>query len=183
MRSLFAATLGALAVAGLTASPALPATWGSLREAGHAARMADDGAAPRVHQAKAVMGEDDGARLHRVARRPERLPVRPYPVRSRPVGSSRTGVASYYGSQFHGRRTASGARFDANGLTAAHRTLPLGTRVRVTNLSNGRSVDVLINDRGPYIRGRMIDLSRGAAKKLRMQRQGVARVKVTVLGR
>jgi rare lipoprotein A len=94
-----------------------------------------------------------------------------------------TGVASFYGGRFHGRLTASGVRFDANGMTAAHRSLPFGTRVRVTHLGNGRSVDVRINDRGPYVGGRIIDLSQGAAGAIGMHGQGVARVKVTVLGR
>jgi rare lipoprotein A len=93
------------------------------------------------------------------------------------------GVASYYGGRFHGRLTASGARFDANGLTAAHRSLPFGTRVRVTHLATGRSVDVRITDRGPFVGGRIIDLSQGAAGVIGMHRQGVARVRVTVLGR
>jgi rare lipoprotein A len=92
-------------------------------------------------------------------------------------------MASYYGGRFHGRRTASGARFDAGGMTAAHRSLPFGTRVRVTHMGNGRSVVVRINDRGPFVGGRIIDLSSGAAGVLGMHGQGVARVKVTVLGR
>jgi rare lipoprotein A len=91
-----------------------------------------------------------------------------------------TGMASFY---WQGQRTATGERFNPEGMTAAHRTLPFGTRVRVTHLGNGRSVDVRINDRGPFIGGRIIDLSRGAAGVLGMQNQGVARVKMTVLGR
>jgi rare lipoprotein A len=94
-----------------------------------------------------------------------------------------TGMASYYGGRFHGRRTASGARFDANGLTAAHRSLPFGTRVRVTHVGNGRSVVVRITDRGPFVGGRIIDLSSGAAGVLGMHGQGVARVRVSVVGR
>jgi rare lipoprotein A (peptidoglycan hydrolase) len=94
-----------------------------------------------------------------------------------------SGVASFYGGRFHGRPTASGVRFDSNAMTAAHRSLPFGTRVRVTHLGNGRSVEVRINDRGPYVGGRIIDLSRGAAGVLGMHGQGVARVNVTVLGR
>jgi rare lipoprotein A len=89
-------------------------------------------------------------------------------------------MASYY---YHGQKTASGARFNPNGLTAAHRSLPFGTRVRVTNQSNGRSVVVTINDRGPFIRGRIIDLSRGAAQAINMTGAGVARVSLEVLGR
>jgi rare lipoprotein A len=76
------------------------------------------------------------------------------------------GIASWYGARFHGRRTASGERFDMNAFTAAHRTLPFGTVVRVRSLVNGRVVEVRINDRGPRIKRRMIDLSRGAAKAL-----------------
>ncbi|NJR18723.1 MAG: septal ring lytic transglycosylase RlpA family protein [Calothrix sp. CSU_2_0] len=94
--------------------------------------------------------------------------------------STFSGMASYYGYE-SGSRTASGERFNPNLLTAAHRTLPLGTRVRVTNLYNGSSVIVRINDRGPFIRGRIIDVSYGAAKKLRMIGSGVASVKIEVL--
>jgi rare lipoprotein A len=105
------------------------------------------------------------------------------PVQAIPAGGGLVGVASYYGGRFHGRLTASGARFNQDGLTAAHRSLPFGTRVRVTHLGNGRSVEVRINDRGPFIGGRVIDLSRGAAGVLGMHGQGVARVRVTVVGR
>jgi len=93
-----------------------------------------------------------------------------------------TGDASYYASRFQGRPTASGERFDNNQLTAAHRTMPFGTKVRVTNLSNGRSVVVRVNDRGPYARGRIIDLSQAAAKRIDIVRAGVARVRVEPLG-
>jgi rare lipoprotein A len=82
----------------------------------------------------------------------------------------------------HGARTASGERFDEEDLTAAHPTLPFGSRVLVTNLANGRSVTVRINDRGPHVRGRMIDLSRAAARRLGMLRRGTARVRIQVLG-
>jgi rare lipoprotein A len=88
------------------------------------------------------------------------------------------GVASWYGPGFHGRRTASGERFDQNDLTAAHRKLPLGTEVRVTNLENGRSITVEINDRGPYVKGRVIDLSKAAARRLGMVEDGVAEVRI-----
>jgi rare lipoprotein A len=91
------------------------------------------------------------------------------------------GTASYYGGKFHGRKTASGERFNQEALTAAHKTLPLGTKVRVTNVRNGESVDVKINDRGPYIKGRVIDLSKGAARELGMIRSGTAKVKVEVI--
>jgi len=91
------------------------------------------------------------------------------------------GFASYYGSEFQGRRTASGERFDHGELTAAHRTLPFGTRVRVTNLKNSRSVVVVINDRGPFRRGRILDVSRRAASELGFLRAGVARVRLRLL--
>jgi rare lipoprotein A len=88
------------------------------------------------------------------------------------------GTASYYGKAHHGKRTASGERFNQNALTAAHRTLAFGTRVRVTNLDNGRSVVVRINDRGPFGRGRIIDVSKAAAEQLNMLRSGTAPVRL-----
>ena len=95
-------------------------------------------------------------------------------------GSGQSGMASYY---WQPQRLASGGVFNPNAMTAAHKTLPFGTRVRVKHLGNGRSVDVLINDRGPYVAGRVIDLSRAAAGKIGMTGQGVARISMTVLGR
>jgi len=93
------------------------------------------------------------------------------------------GVASWYGKDFHGRPTASGETYDMNGLSAAHRTLPLGTRARVKNLENGREVELKINDRGPFVRGRILDCSYGAAKALGFAGQGLARVRIEVLER
>ncbi|MGK7941677.1 MAG: septal ring lytic transglycosylase RlpA family protein [Crocosphaera sp.] len=101
----------------------------------------------------------------------------------RPVASRRKGMASWYGPGFHGRLTANGERYNQNGLTAAHKTLPFGTQVRVTNLKNGRSVIVRINDRGPYIHGRVIDLSKGAANVIGLISSGVAPVQLEILGR
>ncbi len=98
-----------------------------------------------------------------------------------PRGYDETGTASFYGSRHHGKRTASGEPFDQHALTAAHRSLPFGTRVQVTNLKNQRSVVVRINDRGPHTRGRLIDLSRAAAQRLDMIRSGTARVRVQSL--
>ena len=94
----------------------------------------------------------------------------------------RTGVASWYGPAFHGRPTANGERFDMNGVTAAHPTLPLPSRVRVTNLENGRQLELRVNDRGPFVNGRIIDLSRRAAQLLGFKRQGLTKVRVQYLG-
>lgn len=90
--------------------------------------------------------------------------------------------ASWYGAAFARRPTASGERFDPYRMTGAHRTLPFGTRVRVTNLQNGRSIQVVINDRGPFVRRRELDLSYGAARALGMVRRGVARVRIEPVG-
>ncbi|MFN6516916.1 MAG: septal ring lytic transglycosylase RlpA family protein [Nostoc sp. CreGUA01] len=99
------------------------------------------------------------------------------------VRATLRGIASYYGYDFSGNRTASGQRFNPEAMTAAHRSLPFGTRVRVTNTRNGRSVVLRINDRGPFIRGRIIDVSYGAARVLGMMGSGIAPVHVEVLGR
>ncbi len=98
-------------------------------------------------------------------------------------GHPQTGTASWYGPGFHGRETSSGQVYDQHGLSAAHQTLPLGTRVRVTNLGNGRSIEVLVNDRGPFAKGRIIDLSYGAAQSLGMIGPGTAPVRVEVVAR
>ncbi len=95
---------------------------------------------------------------------------------------TQTGVASYYGKKFHGKKTANGERFSMWAMTAAHKTIPFDSRVRVTNLANNKSVIVRINDFGPHLKGRIIDLSRGAAAKIDMIKTGTARVKVEVLG-
>jgi rare lipoprotein A len=90
------------------------------------------------------------------------------------------GEASWYGPGFHGRKTASGERFNQHSLTAAHRKLPLGTKATVINLDNGKTVEVEINDRGPYVRGRIIDLSEAAAKRLAMKHTGTTLVRLEV---
>ena len=94
---------------------------------------------------------------------------------------SQKGVASYYGDGFHGKKTANGEIFDKNDMTAAHRTLAFDTRVKVTNLENGKRVIVRINDRGPYAKGRIIDLSEAAGAKIGLDKTGTARVKLQVL--
>lgn len=91
------------------------------------------------------------------------------------------GIASWYGPRFHGRPTASGEIFDMHALTAAHRTLPMGTVIRAVNLSNGKSVIVRINDRGPFIQGRVLDLSFKAAQHLDMIDRGIVPIRIEVL--
>ena len=92
-----------------------------------------------------------------------------------------TGVSSFYGTDFHGKLTANGEVFDMYGLTAAHKTLPLNTIVRVTNLANNKSLILRINDRGPYIKGRILDCSYGAAKKLDFLLQGTTKVRIEII--
>ena len=92
-----------------------------------------------------------------------------------------TGTASWYGPGFHGKKTANGETFNQNAMTAAHKTLPFNTKVRVTDLDTKKSVVVRINDRGPYAKGRIIDLSKKAAEKLGMKDKGHARVKLDIL--
>ena len=91
------------------------------------------------------------------------------------------GEASYYGAAFAGNRTASGERFDPDALTCAHRSLPLGTLLRVTNIANGRSVTVRVNDRGPFVRSRLLDMSLAAARDIGMVRSGKAMVKLEIV--
>lgn len=96
-------------------------------------------------------------------------------------GSSQSGIASYYGKGLHGSRTASGERHNRNEMVAAHKSLPFGTKVKVTNLSNGKEVVVKINDRGPFVKGRVIDLSYGAFSKIENPGKGITKVKLDVL--
>lgn len=120
------------------------------------------------------------------------LVVQLAPAESRPVTRSatqnattvavtQTGIASFYGGKHHGRRTANGETFDMHALTAAHRTLPFGTKLKVTSLANNHSVLVRINDRGPFVNGRIIDLSYAAATELEMIQSGLAEVKLEVV--
>jgi rare lipoprotein A len=97
------------------------------------------------------------------------------------VGYTETGKASYYADKFQSKKTASGERFDQSAYTAAHKKLPFGTRVKVTNIENGKSVIVRINDRGPFVKGRIIDLSRSAFNRIGNTRAGVIKVKIQVV--
>ena len=112
----------------------------------------------------------------------EAPPPKPKKGSSASTALPQTGQASWYGAQHHGKRTASGAIFDQTKLTAAHRSLPFGTRLKVTNLSNGRSVEVEVTDRGPYSGNRIIDLSRAAAQALGMIESGTAAVRLEEAG-
>ena len=95
-----------------------------------------------------------------------------------PSGSE-TGMASFYAESYNGKKTANGEIYNSSALTAAHKTLPFGTKVKVTNLSNGKSVKVRVNDRGPFVAGRIIDLTKKAAKKIDMVNAGVVKVKIS----
>ena len=112
----------------------------------------------------------------------------PRPVRYEPykpeegVRHQEIGIASWYGADFHGRRTANGETYNMYAMTAAHRTLPFNTRLRVTNLANGRQIEVRINDRGPFVPGRIIDLSKSGAAALGMLGDGTARVRIETIG-
>jgi rare lipoprotein A len=108
---------------------------------------------------------------------------RVHPAKPAQLGSTETGVASWYGHPYHGRRAANGEIYDMEKLTAAHRTLPFGTWVRVTNLENSQTVDVRIIDRGPFVKGRILDLSHAAAAAIAMVGPGIAKVKITVIAR
>lgn len=137
----------------------------------------------KTQQRKAVVKREQPAQKRAVAAaRPAPAPAWSKKSLSTdgPRASGQQGVASYY---WQGQRVASGGWFNPNAMTAAHKTLPFGTKVRVTHLGNGRSVDVMINDRGPFIAGRIIDLSKAAAGIIGMTGQGIARVAVEVLGR
>ena len=107
-----------------------------------------------------------------------RAHVPPPPAR---IGLTETGIASWYGIPYNGRRAASGEIFDMEQLTAAHRTLPFNTWIEVTNLTNGKQVDVRITDRGPFIKGRIVDLSLRAAREIEMIREGIVRVRIKVI--
>jgi rare lipoprotein A len=114
---------------------------------------------------------------------------KPYNIRGRwyvpaeDTNYDRSGVASWYGPDFHGKKTANGETYDMHGLSAAHTTLPLPSLVYVTNLANGRTILVRVNDRGPYVAGRIIDLSKGAARALGTEANGIGHVRVRYAGR
>lgn len=112
---------------------------------------------------------------------PAGWPTPDAPARKKAGGPVSQGTASWYGPKYHGRTTANGERFDMEALTAAHRSLPFGTRIRVTNLRNGRELVLRVNDRGPYIDGRILDVSRRAARELGFLKAGLAMVRIEVM--
>ncbi len=143
--------------------------------------------APRTSQAHVAAPTaarmPDGAGGSYKVGKPYRVGGRWYYPMQQAAGYDEVGIASWYGRDFHGRRTANGERYDMHALSAAHKTLPMPTLVRVTNLENGRSVIVRVNDRGPFARGRLIDLSYAAARQLGFVEKGTARVRVQTLDR
>jgi rare lipoprotein A len=123
-----------------------------------------------------------GCRPKSRAPAPPRSPAaRRQPVPPAPIGMTETGIASWYGNPYHGRRAANGEVYDMDQMTAAHRTLPFNTWLRVENLTNGKSCEVRITDRGPFVGGRVIDLSRAAARTIDLIGPGTARVRLEVV--
>jgi len=131
------------------------------------------------NKGKKNYAQRQGKKRYATRSTPRRVAVKNY-RNNDPIGAILSGLASFY---WQPQRVAAGGWFNPNAMTAAHKSLPFGTKVRVTHLGNGKSVDVKINDRGPYVAGRIIDLSKAAAGVIGMQGQGIAKVKVTVLGR
>lgn len=123
----------------------------------------------------------DGSGGHYKTGNPYEVAGRWYTPLKSAAGYDETGIASWYGRDFHGKATANGERYDMHAMSAAHKTLPLPTMVRVTNLENGRSIVVRVNDRGPFVKNRLIDLSYAAASALGFTDQGTARVRVQTL--
>ena len=157
-------------------------------------RLVAVGAAVWLLAACASTGAPGGARRAAIPVVTDPAPIvsgtmRPYQVRGRwyrpaeQPGYEEVGMASWYGDRFNGRPTSTGERFDMHALTAAHKTLPLPGLVEVTNLANGRTVVLRVNDRGPFVDDRIIDLSRGAAEALDLLQRGVGEVRVRYLGR
>ncbi|NJL83598.1 MAG: septal ring lytic transglycosylase RlpA family protein [Chloroflexaceae bacterium] len=161
-----------------------PATGAAVQLSGAAStrRPAAPSATPAKQQENSLPGDfrviEDSHPLTAPAK-----PNSPRSLSAQTKGGPSSGMASWYGPGFHGRRTASGEVFNQNAMTAAHRTLPFGTQVRVTNVRTGQAVIVRINDRGPHARGRAIDLSTAAARAIGLVRSGVAPVRIEILGR
>jgi len=182
MRTFWIAALAVLAV-GMIQAPSARADWREAISAAYANSPSYQAPAP---QERVVTKGTKTAKATKTAKGKRQGVVQQASFTSsgnwaKSVGSSsQTGIASYY---WQPQRVASGGMFNPNAMTAAHRTLPFGTKVQVTNASTGRSVTVTINDRGPFVKGRIIDLSSAAAGVIGMKSAGIARVNVAVLGR
>ena len=167
----------------LSACASSPAASGSPEEiavTSQSSQRVPGGSAAAPSRADAGEASTDGDQLATL--QPEgQAPLETDGATEETVTMSFTGIASWYGKRFHGLRTASGERYDMTAFTAAHPSLPFGSRVRVTNLANDHSVVVIINDRGPFVKTRLIDVSHAAAKQLGILADGVAEVRVDVL--
>ena len=175
MRSVFSAGVLTLLLSGSAMIP-------GLAESSRAASLHPDDAAQLGPELAIRDEQSDELPVPSQLTSPQ-VPIAPLPAVMPKVLAVKTGHASWYGPGFYGRRTASGERLSPSAMTAAHPYLPFGTKVRVTNLWNGRSEVVRINDRGPFHGGRVIDLAQGAAQALGLTASGVARVKLEVLER
>ncbi len=128
------------------------------------------------------MGQESGRQRTRGSQKPYSVNGKRYEPLQSAAGFTQTGVASWYGKDFHGKKTSNGETYNMNAMTAAHKTLPLGVYVRVHNRDNGKEEIVRVNDRGPFVKGRIIDLSYAAAKKLGVDKAGTANVRLEALG-
>lgn len=146
-------------------------------------RTADSAPPPSAYNSHRSARLPSGNGGYRKTGKPYKVAGRWYYPLATADGYNETGTASWYGTKFHGKKTANGERYDMYAMSAAHKTLPMPTMVRVTNLNNGRSVIVRVNDRGPFVKSRVIDLSYAAAKTLGYDSAGTAPVRVEVLGR
>jgi rare lipoprotein A (peptidoglycan hydrolase) len=194
MTTVFKTVLLALTSAFLLSAPASAQGWWDASIASSKAQSGGDASERRASRTKRnteARTVEQTAKPKRAARvaaddssddgsRPQRKSASKSEPKRESLSGGESGIASYY---WQPQRLAGGGWFNPDAYTAAHKTLPLGTRVRVTRADNGSSVDVLINDRGPYVSGRVIDLSRRAAQSIGMTGQGLARVRVNVIGR
>ncbi len=136
----------------------------------------------KVHKPLGTQKIKNSKAMHRATMRPYKIAGKWYYPTLAKVGDTQRGIASWYGPNFHAKRTSNGEIYDMYAQTAAHKTLPMNSMVKVENLENGKSTIVRVNDRGPFVSGRIIDLSNKAAHDIDMVKKGTARVKITVLG-
>lgn len=144
-------------------------------------RLKQPAVAPKSNQSVMISSYTSKPRLMSTMK-PYWMGFRRYSPLAVGLGTTMNGVSSWYGPNFHGKETSSGERYNMHALTAAHKTWPMDTMVRVDNLTNGKSVVVRINDRGPFVRGRVVDCSYAAGKAIGLDKSGVAKVRLTVVG-